>query len=396
MFRSPVDLLRPREGPEAARVAFVELFFDLVFVFAITQLSHLLLHHYDGLGALQTAILLLAVWWVWIYSTWLLNWLDPQKMPVRLMLYALMLLGLFMSMSIPAAFEARGLAFALAFAAMQVGRCLFALWAFAERSPVRHRNFLRITIWLAASGAIWIAGGLVEGDARLALWLLALGLEYAGPALAFWTPGLGRARTTEWDVLGEHIAERCGLFVIICLGETLLVSGATFAGQDWTAVGVAAFVVGFVQTVTMWWIYFHIGHVRAARLIGASDDPGRIARIAFTYAHIPIIAGVVLAAVASELLIAHPEGRAGWGPAAAMLGGPAIFLAGNAWFKALTSTWTPLSHLVGLGLLALLAPLAPLLSPLALSAAAAAVLVLVALWERLSLGRERAPAPASR
>jgi low temperature requirement protein LtrA len=385
-FRSGANLMRSRDGAGAGKVAFVELFFDLVFVFAITQLSHLLLYHYTPLGAIETLVLLLAVWWVWIYSTWVLNWLDPETLPVRLMLYALMLLGLFVSMAIPEAFGARGLAFALALVAMHLARTGFALWALAGRGPVRHRNFQRIIAWLCLSGVFWIAGGLAEGEARLAIWLVALGLEYLGPALAFWTPGMGWSATTDWDVKGEHMAERCGLFVIICLGETLLISGATFAEIAWTGPGVAAFVAGFVSTVAMWWIYFHVGHHRAAHLIEHSDDPGRIARVAFTYAHIPIVAGIVASAVASEMVIAHPEGHTSWGAAAAILGGPAVFLAGNLWFKALTARYPPLSHLVGLGLLGAGVLVTPVLSPLSLGAAVAAVLVLVALWERLSLG----------
>jgi low temperature requirement protein LtrA len=379
------SLVRARDGARAARVSFLELFYDLVFVFAITQLSHLLLHHYTPIGALETALLMLAVWWVWIYTTWALNWLDPDAMPVRLMLYLSMLLGLFMSMSIPEAFGARGLSFALAFAAMQVGRSLFVVWCLAG-DTARARNFLRIGIWMAVSGVIWVIGALAEGEARLALWLLALGIEYLGPWARFWVPAMGRSATADWNVLGEHIAERCGLFVIICLGETLLISGATFAEAEWTGIGVTTFVVNFLGTVAMWWLYFHIGHQRASRVIEHSDDPGRMARIAFTYAHIPIIAGIVVSAVAAELVIAHPDERAGLGTAASVLGGPGLFLAGNLWFKSLTWRWPPLSHLIGLGLTAAAFLAHAWLSLLALSAVSVAILVLVAVWERVSLG----------
>jgi low temperature requirement protein LtrA len=384
-FRSVSNLTRDRGDAHAGRVAFVELFYDLVFVFAITQLSHLLLHHYTVLGAIETALLLFAVWWVWIYTTWALNWLDPAATPVRLMLYVSMLLGLFMSMSIPEAFGARGLSFALSFTAMQVGRTLFVVWCLAG-DDIRVRNFQRIAIWLSVSGVFWVLGGLAEGEVRLALWLLAFAIEYLGPWARFWVPVMGPSTTADWNVLGEHIAERCGLFVIICLGEALLVSGATFAGQEWTRVGVTAFVVNFLGTVAMWWLYFHIGHERAAHVIGHSDDPGRVARVAFTYAHIPIIAGIVVSAVAAELVLAHPEGHAGLGPTASILGGTALFLAGNLWFKSLTWRWPPLSHLVGLGLTALAFFAYPYLSPLALLALSTAILILVAVWERVSLG----------
>ena len=379
-------LLRNRAAANAGRVSFLELFYDLVFVFAITQLSHLLLHHYTPMGAVETALLMLAVWWVWIYTTWALNWLDPRAVPVRLMLYLSMLLGLFMSMSIPEAFGARGLTFALAYAAMQVGRTLFVVWCLAGDVRARYESFQRIAVWLGVSGLVWVFGGLAEGEARLALWGLALGIEYVGPWAYYWVPRLGRSATADWDVLGEHIAERCGLFVIICLGETLLISGATFAEAEWTRIGVTAFVVNFLGTVAMWWLYFHIGQERAMRAIEHASDPGRMARIAFTYAHIPIIAGIVVSAVAAELVIAHPEDRAGVGATASVLGGPALFLFGNIWFKKLTYRGMPLSHLVGLGLTAAAFLAHPWLSLLELSALSIAILIVVAVWEGASFG----------
>lgn len=385
-------LVRNRLLPGAGRVAFVELFYDLVFVFAITQLSHLLLHHYTLLGALEMGLLLLAVWWVWIFTTWALNWLDPEAMPVRLMLYASMLLGLFMSMSIPDAFGGRGLAFALAFAGMQVGRSVFTVWVLRRASPQNARNFQRISAWLAVSGVIWIIGGIAPPDLRLPIWILALAIEYLGPAFAFWTPGLGRSVTTEWNVIGGHIAERCGLFVIICLGETLLVSGATFAEAEWTGIGFAAFLTDFASSVAMWWIYFNIGHERATHLIEHHEDPGRVARLAFTYAHLPIIAGIVVSAVASELIIAEPLHHVTAGQAAAILGGPALFLVGNAWFKHITGGRVPLSHLVGLALLAGIAAMTPMLTLLSQGLLGALALVIVAGWEAISL-RPRRKAP---
>jgi low temperature requirement protein LtrA len=174
--------LRTRENRGHARVTYVELFFDLVFVFAVTQLSHLLLKDLTLLGALRTGLLFLAVWWVWIYTSWVTNWLDPERTPVRLLLFVLMLAGLVLSTSIPDAFGPRGLAFAAAYAFMQVGRSLFMIWALGEASPRNRRNFERITVWLAAAGIVWIAGALFEG-ARLALWTAALAIEFASPAL---------------------------------------------------------------------------------------------------------------------------------------------------------------------------------------------------------------------
>ena len=380
------SLLRARKGHEHSRVTFVELFFDLVFVFAVTQLSHSLIAHLTPIGLVQTALLFLAVWWVWIYTSWATNWLDPEHTPVRLMLFALMLAGLVLSTSIPEAFEHKGLAFAGAYVFMQVGRCLFTVWALKRHSPANYRNFQRITTWLVASGAFWIWGAFVEGEQRLALWAVALAIEYVSPSLGFWVPGLGASSTADWDVEGAHMAERCGLFIIIALGESVLVTGAKFAKLVWTPVTIAAFVVAFVGSVAMWWIYFNIGAERASRRIAGSDDPGRLARLAYTYLHIPLVAGIIVAAVGDEMVLAHPTGHTDAKTAAVLLGGPALYLFGNLLFKRATAGWLPLSHLVGLGLLGLLVPVAGSVQPLTFSALTTLVLVVVAIWETRSLG----------
>lgn len=379
--------LRTRRAHEHNRVTYVELFFDLVFVFAITQLSHGLLEHMTLEGALQAGFLMLAVWWLWINVSWMTNWLDPEKAAVRLMLLALMLAGLALSSSIPHAFEERAQAFVLAYVFMQVGRTLFMLWALKSHSPRNYRNFQRILAWVLAAAVLWIAGAFAGDASRFGLWGLALAIEYASPWLGFWTPGLGRSTTADWDVEGGHMAERCGLFIIIALGESILVTGATFSNLQWTAETVAALIVAFVGSAAMWWVYFNIGAERGGRLIAGSEDPGRMARMAYTYLHIPIVAGIIVAAVADELVLAHPGGHVEAKAAAAILGGPALYLIGNALFKRTSSKHVPLSHLVGVGLLGLLIPAAAFVMPLILSAGTTIVLIVVAIWEWMSLGR---------
>ncbi|RJF88068.1 hypothetical protein D3874_14440 [Oleomonas cavernae] len=379
------SVLRQRKPHEHGRVTFVELFFDLVFVFAVTQLSHSLLKHFTPLGALETALLLMAVWWVWIYTSWVTNWLDPDKPAVRLMLFGLMLAGLLLSTSLPEAFEARGLLFAGAYVAMQLGRSLFMLWALKPHSPGNFRNFQRISIWLAVSGAVWLAGGLAEGETRLALWVVALAIEYAGPSQGFRVPGLGRSMTSDWDVEGGHLAERCALFVIIALGESILVTGATFAELAADPVTISAFLASFIGSVAMWWIYFNIGAERGSHHIASAEDPGRIARLGYTYIHLLLVAGIIVTAVADEFVLAHPTGHGEPGVTAVVIGGPALYLLGNMLFKRLSAPNLPLSHLVGLGLLALLVPAGFFTSPLLLSAATTVVLVAVGIWEGLSL-----------
>jgi low temperature requirement protein LtrA len=386
--QSVPSLLRNRAAADAGRVDMVELFFDLVFVFAVTQLSHGLLADLSMQGALRTALLLGAVWWAWICTSWVTNWLDPGRTEVRACMFVLMLLGLGLSVSIPGAFGDRAWLFALSYVAMQLGRTAFFIWAVRREHLALRQNFHRIAVWFTLSGVFWLLGSLMDASTRLALWAVALGLELAAPALYFGVPGMGRSRTADWDIDGGHMAERCALFIIIALGESLLLTGATFASQPWTAATTGALLAAFVSAVAMWWLYFDKGLASGHHRIVHGGDPGRAARLGYTYLHLPVVAGIIGCAVADELLLAHPD-HASTAAMVAMLGGPALYLLGVGAFKwsATGQARPPLSHLVGLGLLAALVLPAALhwLSALGLAAAGAVVLVVVAVWEHRSL-----------
>jgi len=368
-----------------ARVTNAELFFDLVFVFAVTQLSHTLLHHFTPLGALQVTLLFLAVWWVWVYTTWVTNWLDPDQTPVRILLFLLMLGGLVLSTTIPKAFEERGLWFAGAYATMQIGRTAFWLLATPKhRTPVRH-NAARILVWLCCSAVFWILGGLAEGETRLYLWIVALAIEYVSAAVRFWTPGLGFSSVEAWAVEGGHMAERCAGFIIIALGEAIVVQGATFAELSWTHENVAAFLSALVGSIAMWWIYFHKGAEAGSQKLSKSAESGRLARLAYTYLHMPIVAGIILAAVADELVLKHPGGHSDTRTVLAAVGGPLLFLVGTILFKHAIRGFLQLSHIFGIIALAATGWFGRDLSPLWLSILTTAIMVVVAAWESLSL-----------
>ena len=373
------SLLRGRGSHDSGKVGMVELFFDLVFVFAVTQLSHSLLAHLTLGGAVQVALMMVAVWWVWIFTSWVTNWLG---------LFGLMVAGLLLSSSIPKAFTDRGLLFAGAYVFMQVGRTLFALWAVRGESLNMTRNFQRILAWMLCSAVFWVTGALFEGEQRLAFWALALLIELVSPSVYFWVPGLGCSTLADWNVEGNHMAERCGLFVIIALGESLLVTGATFAQLPWSMEGLGAFLVAVVGSIALWWIYFDSGAERAHHRIASSADPGRQARIAYTYLHVLIVAGIIVSAVADELVLVHP-GHASQAGVMAIIAGPGVFLLGSALFKWVMSDrpLPPFSHLGGLLMLLvlLLLGLSQVFSALALGALTTAVLVIVAFWENRSL-----------
>jgi low temperature requirement protein LtrA len=386
-------LLRDRSRAGSGRVGMVELFFDLVFVFAVTQLSHTLLAELTAESLLHVALVFLGVWWVWMYTAWMTNWLDPEQVPVRICLFLLTVAGLFLSVSIPHSFADRGLVFAGAYATMQVGRTLFVLWAVrGGRAERLAKTFQRILVWLLISGALWVIGGVAEPSARLGWWALALAIEMLGPWVRYWVPGLGSASTSDWNVDGGHMSERCALFVIIALGESLLVTGATFAGLTWDATTLTAFFSAALGSILMWWIYFDTGAERGHHRIAHAADSGRVARSAYTYVHIVIVAGIIVCAVADEIVLMHPSHGTDAG-LLAILGGPACYLAGAAWFKWGTNDrrTPPLSHMVGLVLLATLAwpALTHAITPLACSIATTLVFAVVAGWETVALSAKR-------
>ncbi len=372
----------------------MELFFDLVFVFAITQLSHLLLTHLDAGGALQTAMLLLALWWAWVDTAWLTNWFDPDRRPVRLMLIGAMVATLIMAVALPEAFGDRGLMFAVAFATLQVGRTAFAVIGLRDR-PGLHRNFQRILEWRAVSGLLWLAGGLAIGPARTTFWVAAVAMDSLGPVLGFVAPGLGRSTTRDWNISGAHLAERCKLFLIIALGESILVIGGTFSELDITRTTLAAFVVAFLGSVALWWIYFDLSFDAAEQAIASSSDPGRLGRFAYTYLHIPMVAGVIVTAVGDELVIVHPFEHASLETMATVLGGPALFLAGHLLFKrAVFGVWS-VPRLSAIGALAIVAVLGHDWTRLALSSAVLLIIAAVSWYDIRSVRYAVSGTPAS-
>src|SRR5260370_24665477 len=161
-------------------------------------------------------------------------------------------------------------------------------------------NAVRITAWLTLSSLFWIAGGLAEGQLRLALWAVALGIAHISPAVRFWIPKYGGSSVADWVVEGGHMAERCAGFIIIALGESIVVTGATFADLPWTTETVAAFVSAFLGALAMWWIYFHKGAAAGSELISRSSEPGRLARLAYTYLHMPTVAVIIRAAASHQ------------------------------------------------------------------------------------------------
>jgi low temperature requirement protein LtrA len=371
-----------REGTRVGRVTNVELFFDLVYVFAVTQLSELLVRHATGAGVFQAAILLAMVWQVWAYTTWTLNYLDPDRTPVRGMLVALMLGSLVLAAALPEAFQQHGLLVAVVYAAMQIGRSVFTLWEL--RGEQLQLVYRRLLPWTLVSGAVAVAGGLCGGHVREALWIVSIAIDVIGARAGFWVPWIGGSATTEWTINGGHFAERCQAFVLIALGESIVVIGAELRLDRPGLHDILAFGAAFLGAVGLWWVYFDRTADDSVRQIDESHDPGRLARSAFHWVHPLIIAGIILTAAADERVLAAPAAPGSTPTAWLILGGTALFLAGHALFKGLIWHVVSWPRVAGAVVLLALGVLAPHTAVLTLGICALAVIVAVAVADRMS------------
>jgi len=257
------------------------------------------------------------------------NWFDPDTVPVRLVLVFVMLASLLLAVAIPEGFGGLALLFACAYVGLQIGRNTFVV-AVTPRGEF-NQNFRQILAWSVLSAPLWIAGGVVDADAsRWVLWLGALGLDLAGPLVTYWLPRVGSTPMSQWEIEGAHFGERFQLFVIIVLGESVVLAGATASATGLTVEVVAALLLAFLSSTALWWLYFGqvAGTVLERIRTATAEERGRIGRDIYTYLHLPIIAGIVLVAVGDELVIAHPTDDLHDAGALVALGGPALFLSG--------------------------------------------------------------------
>ncbi|MEU4474870.1 low temperature requirement protein A [Micromonospora sp. NPDC023888] len=374
----------------------MELFFDLVFIFTTTQLAHYLIAHPDWRGAARTALLLALVWFVWIYTAWGTNWLRPDQAPVRALLIALMLGSMLLSAAIPEAFAGAGLVFALVYVTVQMGRTVFGLWA-VQGQPWLIDGFRKTLLWFVATSLLVVLGAVIGGAFQEALWAAAIVIEVIGLQTGFPVPGLGRSPAERWMVEGGHLAERCQAFILIALGESILVTGSTLAQHlDLTMSG--AFLLAFAGSVALWWVYFARSAPAAAEVIArAGERTGALGRLAFNYLHPVMVAGIIVTSAGDEQLLREPGAPATTAGALFTLGGPALFLAGHAAYKAVLWRILPTSRITAvLVLLALVPACVGLGAPVAVCAALAlAATVAVIVTDRLRAQRAQSRGPRS-
>ncbi|MEU1835869.1 low temperature requirement protein A [Micromonospora chersina] len=364
-----VGLAREGEGPQ--RATLLELFLDLVFVAALALTSRTLAQHLDWVGAFQTAVLLLAIWWVWSVTALVTDLYHAQRPPIFVMTLWVMLGTLLMAGTLPDAFSDHALVFAGAYVAIHLGRGVFLVATLRNRAAHLHPS--RFVFWFLVSAVPWLAGGLVAGPARGLLWTTALAIDYGSAWLRYPTPRLGRIPTSQYTVAADHLAERYQQFFTLALGDLILLTTLTYADNDPTLGRTAALLLAFAATVLLWQIYVHRAGALLKATIESSRDPGGFVRAA-PNTHLLMVAGVVAASAGFEVAIAHPTDHTTPWLAGIMLGGPALFLAGRARFEYEVFSRVSPSRLVALLMLIVAGP-ALLLAP-ALVAGLTATLVL--------------------
>lgn len=383
MTRTQFPLMRQPDA-QKVKVTNEELFFDLIYVFLVTQVSHGLLHHLTWLGALQMLVLWFAAWLGWQYTGWVTNWFDPRLPALRGTLFGTMALALLCGAALPEAFGERGFAFALCYVVMQVGRSAFVVSRLPGTHPLA-ANYRRILGWGLIASVFWIAGGLSSPDMRLPLWAMGVLCEYVSPMFGFWLPVLGRSHTSDWTISGSHLVERCQLFVIVALGETVMASGLSMAEtSSWSPIELMAFVISFLCTIAMWWLYFETSSEEAEHAISHSPDPGRMGAL-FHYLHAVLIAGIIVTAVGMDILLENPLELAEGASKLVLALGPALYLVGSALYHWVSTRQVPALQAGGAVLFGLGSVLVPALPRVELAGAETVLLLAISVLAGRSL-----------
>jgi low temperature requirement protein LtrA len=321
--RRPLRLTSTRR--EGARVTPLELFFDLVFVLAVTQCTALMAHDPTWTGLVEGAAVLALLWWAWGGYAWLTSLIDPEEGPVRILMFGAMAAALVTSLCVPQAFGDLALAFALAYGVLRVAH--LGLYAVGGRGePGLLHSIALLAVGTAAGLGLLIGASFADGWVRGVLWALALTIDIGGPFVA---------GVEGWLLVPEHFTERYGLFVIIALGESVVAIGVG-AGDDVTVGVVVAAVLGIAIAAALWWTYFDVVALIASERL-ASMPPGpeqnALARDAWSYLHYPMVAGIVLVAFGLKTTLAHVTDGLGAIPAVALLGGTALYLLAHVAFR---------------------------------------------------------------
>jgi len=366
---------------EGERVMPLELFFDLVFVLALTQCTSLMSQDPSWSGLAQGILVLGVLWWSWVGYAWLTSVVDPEEGAVRIAMFAAMAAFLIVAISVPEAFDSLALEFALAYGALRGAH--IALFVLASRDDAALRSsVIGLGISTAIGVGLLVGASFLDGLGQGALWVVALALDMAGPYF-FGSEG--------WRLEPGHFAERHGLIIIIALGESIVALGVGAEAQLGVGIAAAA-VLGIALAAALWWIYFDVvALVSRVRLARAAEGRERneMARDSYSYLHFPMVAGIVLVALGLKKTLGHVDDPLETVPAFALLGGIASYLLGHVAFR-LRNVRTLNRQRLALALLMFaLLPLAVDVSALASLALVTTLLWLMITYETISYGEAR-------
>jgi low temperature requirement protein LtrA len=376
------EVEREDERRDEHEITPLELFFDLVFVFAITQVTSLLAAHPTWGGVLRGMLVLAALWSAWNGYAWLTSALDVDEGGVRMAMLASMATMLVVALAVPGAFGDSAVLFGAAFLLVRLLHLVLSA-VVGRDDPDRRGALLRYAPTAVLGSSLLVLAGFVHGDGRLALWAVALTIDYLGPAVV----GMGRG----WRVAPRHFAERYGLIILIALGESIIAIGVG-AGFELTTGVVVAAALAVVVVSALWWLYFDVAAIMArGRLAEATGlDRARLARDAYHYLHLPMVAGIVLFALGLKTTIGHFGEVLDTVPAVALCGGVALYLLAHIGFLIRTTGRVFRRRTLGAALLLALLPAALAIPALAALALVSAVCALVVAYEAIRYRAARA------
>ncbi|WP_422770073.1 low temperature requirement protein A [Plantactinospora sp. WMMC1484] len=374
-------ILRKRGEPEYP--TFLELFFDLVYIFMLSRLSTGLAGDLSARSVFQTAVLFCVAWWVWVLTAWLTDIFNPRLAIIQATTLVIMFGALLMAVAVPAAFTDRAHLFVAAYFGIQLVRAGVLIPGTRVNRTIQAPT-IRILFWFLIAAPLWVAGAFADEFFRLVLWAVAVAVELNAPRIRWPTPWLGRTDPTIQPFTGTHLAERHREIFLIALGELVLTVGVGLAQSDFTAREVAVCAVSFGSAVLLFLLY--LGQVRRLQRRHAVVE--RIRPGIFTsYTHLTMVGGVLLISTGTTLVLEHPDAGspAAWIPV--LLGGPALVLLGSCFFDHVVTGRTPRTRAAAIGVLALVGPAMFLLPPVGVMLVGDLVLLVTLLVEMVAARR---------
>ncbi|MEU4678763.1 low temperature requirement protein A [Micromonospora sp. NPDC023737] len=360
--------------PDASnRATLLELLFDVVFVAAIALISVIISQSESWTGTGRALLLFMAIWWTWSITSVLTDFYDPEQRPIQAVLMVTALGAVGTAAALPQAAQGPSLMFAVAYVAPHLVRGVILVAALHRHRRAVQTRAARFFFWFAVSGVLWLLGALMPGQPYWWLWTAAVVIEYVATGARFPTPWLGRVPVDQYEKVTEHLGERYQQFVILALGDIILVPTLKISSSDFAAPRLAGFVTAFITMLLLWQLYVY-GAGSILRL--SRRMRGRAARLA-PYTHLVMLIGVVCVAAGADQVINRPTGDTPVRVAMLMLGGPVLFILGRGIFTYQLGGGVPWHRVVWLPVLGVMIPWAPGWPPVMVAVAAALVLAAV-------------------